>query len=325
MSEILTQSQIDSLLSQLMSEESNIEDVAELNNEKKYKLYDFKCPKKFSKDELRLVRSIYDLFSRHLSSYLSGILRTPCQIRVNSIEELPYFEYNNALPDSVVMGIFDFVNYDGSFIIDFSNSITFSIIERLLGGTGTSSYREREFTDIEVALMKRILKNVESINQSSWSGYLDIENKLTKIFTNSRLLQFVGMDEIVVIIVMEINIKSVKGTISICIPNDYLEPLLDLMAHSVTATKRKADSANQDEVKQFILNKIKNSQVEAICELGNTTLNLNEVLNLQLGDVIKLNQTIDSKSEFKIGGKTWFKGIPGKIKNIKHFKITDVL
>lgn len=159
MSEVLTQKQIDQLLSELLSSGSGA-DIAAISD-RRIKTYDFKSPKKFSKDQLKVIRSVYESFARHLAVYLSGVLRTSCQIKVDTTEEQPYFEYNNALPDIVLMGVFDVKQFGGSIVIEISNEITFTIVEILLGGNGSGKILEREFTEIEISLMKNIFRQME--------------------------------------------------------------------------------------------------------------------------------------------------------------------
>jgi flagellar motor switch protein FliM len=323
MPEILSQSQIDNLLNELSSSDANCD--IPIKKEKKIKDYDFKSPKKFSKEQLKILTSIYDNFARHLSSYFSGILRVNSQINVATVEEQPYYEYNNALPDSVLIGVLDLKPFERSILVDISNPITFTIIERLLGGSGTSVTLNREFTEIEIALMDKIFRQIVIIKKDVWSNYLTVEPKLERIETNARLIQSLSSDDIVVIVVMDVIIKSVQGTISVCIPCANLESLLNLSTHNQTQTKKAIDDEQDNAIKDAMKSHIQGSRLQIDAIFGSATLTLKEVHNLQIGDVVMLEQRVDGDVKVNIENKTWFYGTPGIKKNKKVIKINKVI
>lgn len=325
MPEILSQSQIDSLLSELTSGMVSYDDI-ETKNTKKVKEYDFKSPKKFTKEQLKLLNGVYEIFSRHLASYFSGMLRTVCQITVASIEEQPYYEYNNALPDSVLIGVMELKPLEGTVLVDISNPVSFAFIERLLGGAGNGvTVYDREFTEIEIALMERVFKQIGVLTSEAWANHVEIEPNLQNIETNSRLIQSISMDEDVVIVVLDVSIKHIKGTICFCFPCMSLEPILDSINKSTYLMKRKIDSGQESVIKEAIANNIKNSEIEIRGIFGKTELTLKEILSLNTGDVLRLNQKVENDVKLTINDKTWFYGIPGIRKNKKVIKINKVV
>lgn len=325
MPEILTQDQIDHLIDAISDVETDNEPVNSKKYDKKVKEYDFRNPKKFAKEELKLLEGIYDNFARHLASYFSGILRANCQISVVTVGEQTYYEHNNALPDSVLIGVLDIKPFERSILMDISNSITFALIERLLGGAGNSISLNREFTEIEIAVMDKIFNQITVFKKEAWSKILDIEPAMKQIETNSRLIQPLSPDEVVVIIVLDVCIKSVRGTINICIPCVNLETVLDRSDRNQYYLKRNIDTEHDRLIKESIITHINESQLEVRGIIGGTMLTLKEILNLQTGDVIKLEQRIDSDVKVNIENRTWFYGIPGIKRNKKVIKINKVL
>ena len=159
MAETLTQEQIDALLSSAMSGE-----VVESSKEPDVKEYDFRAPKKFTKERIKILDSIFDNYARLLSSYLTGLLRLYCKVSLASIEEQRYFEFNNALPDYVMMGTLDLGIHDDDIgtvtaIVQLSNSLTYILMDRLLGGKGEYKDADRDFTEIEVSIIDKIINN----------------------------------------------------------------------------------------------------------------------------------------------------------------------
>ena len=165
----LSQAEIDALLNQLTSGGP----AASEDESAKIKKYDFKSPKKFTKEQLRTLDGLYENFSRMLSSYLSGILRQFCEVTVLSIEEQRFFEYNNALPDSALIGKIDLKPVDkhysdGMLLMDMSTALGFFMIERLLGGAGTNYHLTRDYTDIELAILDNVFTKILSRLQDAW-------------------------------------------------------------------------------------------------------------------------------------------------------------
>lgn len=325
MPEILSQNEIDKLLSELANPDTDNQQN-DLNDKPALVKYDFKSPKRVTKDQIKMLTSIFENFSRHLASYLSGILRIYCEIKVESIEELPYFEYNNALPDSMITGNYNLKPIDGSVLLDFSNNITFTLLERLLGGSLENNLAiNREFTEIDISLIERVLKKASFFMEEAWSGFIDMHASLQQVETNTRLIQALPMDEVVIIITMSVTIKDVTGTISCCIPCINLEPLLDKLSNSHNTAKHETNSEQNVKLKEQINAKINNSSIEISGVLGNANLSLDEILNLQIGDVIKLDRRIDDDIEILVNRRKWFDGIPGVKHNKKALKINKVI
>ncbi len=324
MPEILSQNEIDDLLSSLLSGQPEDDPEAEKAPDRKIKEYDFKNPKKITKEQLKMINSIYEHFSRYLSSYFSGILREYCEINVVSMDEQPYFEYNNSLPDAVLIGALEVKPIEGLVLVDFSNSISFSLIERLLGGNGEGKVPERDFTEIETTLMTKIFRQIAVYMQEAWSGVMGVEASLKQIETNARLVQSVPMEEVVVLIITEVTIGSVSGTINFCIPCINLESILEQLSQNKKNGKRAADS-KEDTNKETMLSNVKRTPLVGDAVFGGTMLTLKDVMNLQVGDVIKIDQDVRSEVRIDIGGRTWFYGIPGLHRNKKVIKVSRVL
>ncbi len=327
-SDILSQSEINELLNSLTNPVASLEQKPVLVSTKKVREYDFKTPKKLSKEQIKIVSGIYENFSRQLSSYFSGILRTYSQINIISIEEQHYYEYNNALPDTVLIGVIDLSTIEGAILVDISNSITYNLIERLLGGGARESsiIPDREFSEIEISLMQRIMNQIAVYTKDAWSGLAKAEASLKSIETNARLIQAIAMDEIVLIVIMEVNIGNIKGTINFCIPCMNIDPLINKISQNRYASKRVQDSAQEDIVKESLVHNVKQSPLEVSAVLGETVLTLQEIINLQVGDVIKLDNDVTSDIKININSNVaWFYGTPGVRKKKKVVKVNKVI
>lgn len=321
MSDVLSQNQIDALLSSLSKGETPLEEPSS----KRVKEYDFKSPKKLSKEQLKTLTGLYETFARHLASYFSGILRFFCEVSVASIEELPYYEYNNSLPDSLLIGVIKAKPIEGNVLVDFSNTISFTIIDRLLGGNGEGIIPNREFTEIEITLMERIFRQIALFTKEAWPHNMNMDSAFEQIETNARLVQSISMDEVVAIIVLDVKMGAARGTINMCIPCINLESIIDQINQSQYHSKRSLDAAHEELIKGSMLSHVKGSPLEIEGVFGQTVLTLREVLNLQVGDVISFDNSVDKNIKLNIGGRTWFYGALGTKRNKKAVKISKVL
>ncbi|MCM1055005.1 MAG: flagellar motor switch protein FliM [Bacteroides sp.] len=327
MADTLTQEQIDALLNQALSGEV-IERSAE--PERNVKEYDFRSPKKFTKEKIRSIETIFESYARLLSSYLTGLLRLYCKVTLISIEEQRYFEYNNALPDYVIMGLLDLGIEekdveDFTTILQLSNSLTYTMIDRLLGGTGESTELDRDFTELETSVMQKVVTDMAKFLKEPWKAYLNLEPKVTTLETNSRVISTVGYDETMIIAALEVTVNDNKSIISVCIPALNLDELMQKFVTKNNKIARKNIDANREhERKENIMNTLNQSTLTITAVLSETQLQMSDVLHLQVNDIIPLDMSISGNVVLRIGDANWFDGKLGVYNNKKAVKIENV-
>ena len=313
MPDTLSQEEIDALLNAFSSGET-ADNPAEVKQEKKYKEHDFNNPKFFSKEQLRNISIIYDNYAKHLSSFMSGVLRAECSITINAVEEQKYFEYSNALPESIMMGVLDVKPLEGNMLIEIKRDTCYIMIERLLGGDADVPLVQSDFTDIEQKLLERFYNQIIRFLKDSWSNVTDMEPELDRLETNARLTQIMPLEDIVIIVLMSVKIRDHEGSMSVCIPCINLEQLLANAAnYAMMSRKRKKDDIEKS--RESILEHIKTSKLDVRGILGDTTLTLQELSHLQVGDVIQINKSVDSPIILRIGSVDWFDGEIGTRRN----------
>ncbi|MGI6707463.1 MAG: flagellar motor switch protein FliM [Clostridia bacterium] len=324
MAEILTQSEIDELLRNLQSGQLNAEEIESEKQGRKIRVYDFRSANKFTKEQIRTFHGIYENFSRLFSSYFSGMLRTVCGAQVASIEEQTYSEFNNSLSDPVVLGIAEFSPLEGSTLIEIAPSIAYAMIDCLLGGPGKEFEDKRGFTDIELALLERIMKQILVFLRDSWSNLVAIEPELQRMETNARFVQILAPNETIVIITLNVIIGEIHGMINFCIPYIVLEPVMKNLSTKYLYSSNR-ESVKEGAHKADILDRIQNSYMEVRGILGETTLLMRDLMDLQKGDVIQLDQKITEEVLIKVQDKVRFYGILGKRKKKLAVRINKVL
>lgn len=328
MPDVLSQSQIDELLKNLGgADEKTLENMSDNLNEKQVKVYDFKAPKKFTKEQFKSIRNIYESFSKSLSSYLTSLTRFYCRVEVLQIEEQHYYEFNNALPDYTVMGNLDLIFDEKSDMLDtkcmiqFSNAVSFSLIDRLLGGYGKSIDVSRNFTDIEIRVMKSVIEKMGGYLKEVFAPYIDMEPLLTEIETNARVNQTIGADEVIILATLEVEYNDVKNIITITIPALAVESIISRAKKDVNDSSR---SKRELMHREGIIKQIQRSNFKIEAILANTTVNLSEILSIHKGDVLLLNAPIEKNISLMVNNEKLFDGKMGIINHRKAVKICNV-
>lgn len=313
MTEVLSQSEIDALLSAISSGESldNIDTKRVEVEHRKIKIYDFKRPDKFSKDQIRTLQMMHENFARVTTTSLSAQLRTLVGIHVASVDQLTYEEFIRSVSNPSTLAIVSMDPLKGSSILEIDPSITFTIIDRLFGGPGESPKNlNRELTDIELSVMEGIIVRILGNLREAWSQVIDLRPRLGSIETNPQFAQMVSPNDMVVLITLETKVSDVEGMMNFCIPYITIEPILSKFSaqYWYASIRRGSTSENLKIIKE----KLQNINIETSAELGEIQLPMSDILSLQKGDVVKFTDTkITDPVIFKIGNRRKFLCRPG--------------
>lgn len=331
MAEVLSQQQIDELLGNLQSGNVDIKEIEEQNSSKKIKEYDFLSPKKFTREQIKLLENIFESFSRMFSLTLSGMLRMNCQSEVVQVEEEEYREFSNALSDSVLVGVIGMNSKEHGFedkqiLMEMSRPISFSILDRMLGGSGLGYAIDRNYTEIEISLLEYLFQHITPLLKDAWGSYIDVDHTMDMIETNSQLIQFIQPDESVAIVVVEVTLNDLKGNINICLPSSSLEEILKIFDSKYVKVNKKADPKEEKHRKDLILGTLKDTPLTVSAVLGKADVTLQDLVNLQVGDIIPLNSPVEGDSiVLNVEKLQWFAGTVGSKKKNYAVKIGKVL
>ena len=303
--DVLSQSEIDQLLSALSTGVVSAEEMKVEEKQKKVKVYDFKRPDKFSKDQIRTLYMLHENFARLLNTYLSTNLRTLVNISVASVEQLAYEEFIRSLSNPSVIGIFNMSPLKGNVIFEINPNIAFSFIDRLFGGEGTVINKIRTLTDIEETIIRKVItKSLDNL-QEAWRHVVNTEPRLEVIETNPQFTQIVPPNDMVVIVTLQTQIGQVEGLINICIPYLVLEPIMSKLTTTFWVASSIAKQAHPEQV-DILEKKIKKTYVPLAVELGTINLSVRELLSLNINDVLKLDTTVGSELKVIVGRKAKF-------------------
>lgn len=323
LSEVLSQKEIDNLLMELS--QGHIEEtVTEDNVHTKIKKYDFRIANKFSKEQIKTLYTINSNFAQIFSSYLSGTLRTNCQVDMLSTEEQTFAEYTNSLPSPLVLAIIDMPPLEGPTLIQIPPNITYGIIDRLLGGKGGDLEIDKAFSDIDLALISKVLTQMCKHIEGAWDRVVPVKATLNRIETSPQFAQIVSYNEPIAISTMRVQIADdLEGFINLCIPYVALEAIADTMESSAWASSKKVVVNKENE--KIIKNKLSNSAINVTAQFKETIITLGDCLNLEPGDVLQLNHKISDEVIVSMADIPKFHGKLGIYDNRVAVKITNIL
>ncbi|WP_188454381.1 flagellar motor switch protein FliM [Virgibacillus oceani] len=311
--EVLSQNEIDALLSAISSGEMNADELKKEEKEKKVRVYDFKRALRFSKDQIRSLSRIHENYARLLTTFFSAQLRTYVNISVASVDQIPYEEFIRSVPKMTVLNIYSVAPLEGRILMEVNPNIAYGMLDRILGGKGSSVNKVDNLTEIETILMSQLFEKAIVNLQEAWSSLVEIDPILEDFEVNPQFLQMVSPNETVVVVSLNTTIGEASGMINICIPHIVLEPIIPKL--SVHYWMQTSTKARDPEAYEKLSTNLQQASVEAVTLLGETKIDIQQFLNLNRDDVIALNQPIDQALTLTINKEPKFYVQPGKHKN----------
>ena len=321
--DVLSQSEIDALLSAISTGEMTAEDVKKDEETKKVKVYDFKRALRFSKDQIRSLTRIHENFARLLTTFFSAQLRNYVQITVVSVDQIPFEEFVRSIPNMTLINVFEVPPLDGNILMEINPNIAYSMLDRLMGGVGSSHSNVDNLTEIETKIMTNLFERSFDNLREAWENIAEIDPMLVELEVNPQFLQMISPNETVVVISLNTIIGETSGMINICVPHVVLEPIVpNLSVRYWMQTNTKEISPEQS---KMLENRIKQAELPLIAELGTTNLTIEDFLQMNVGDVVQIDQKIADPLILKVGNIPKFTVQPGKLNKKMAVQIIDPL
>ena len=318
MTEILSQTEIDALLNAISNEEGDTELDSDSSGyskkleAKKIKIYDFKRPDKFSKDQIRTLQMMHETFARISTTALSAQLRSIVDFRVATVDQLTYEEFIRSIPNPTTMSIINMDPLRGSIIIEIDPTISFAIIDRLFGGKGEGVKITRELSDIEKTVMEGIIVKLLGNMRESWATVLDLRPRLSNIETNPQFSQIVAPNDMSVLITFETKIGDIEGVTNICIPYITIEPIVGKLSAQYWYSSIRKDLTSENTL--MIQERLDSVDVPVIAEVDSLNMPIKDFINLDKGDIICSKKSIkENELNLKVGNRIKFKCVAGHL------------
>ena len=320
--EVLSQNEIDALLSALSSGEMDANQLKQEEQDKKIRVYDFKRALRFSKDQIRSISRIHENFARLLTTHFSAQLRTYVHISVASVDQIPYEEFIRSIPTMTILNIYSMTPLDGRIIFEFNPNIAYAMLDRMLGGKGNSVNKIDSLTEIESTLMTQLFEKALDNLQEAWSSVIDIDPNLEEFEVNPQFLQLVSPNETVVVVSLNTTIGESSGMINICIPHVVLEPIIPKLSVHYWMQTEKPKNRKPEEYETLTKN-LETAELDMKVMLGETSITVDDLLHLEKDDVLHLNQAIEDSLVMQVDQEPLYYVQAGKKKNKLAVQIID--
>jgi flagellar motor switch protein FliM len=315
--DVLSQAEIDKLLASMQTGEA---DETDSGMGESVRPYDFKTANRFTREQIRAINLVFKNFGHLFSNHLMAMLRTNCESELLSIEEVSFSEFNNSIPSPVVLAIINAQPFNGSIIMEMTKEISYSIISRVLGGTKEIDSEGRQFTEIELAIIERVLWQSLRIFDESWDKLMEVSSTLEKVETSMQFAQIVDMNEPILLVTLNVIIGAESGLMCFCLPHQVLEPFTKkLSTRHIYSTQMRQAAVDPER----ILKSIKNTGIEITAEFSPTMATVSEIASLEVGDVIQLSHKVDAPLLLKFQNVPKYRAALGTSKNKLALKILE--
>jgi len=326
MAKILSQNEIDALLNQVTpgDEGQSFDDLAkDTDASHKAVTYDFKHPNRVSKDQMRTLESLHSNFAGHYGSALSGITRSVVDIDLLSVDQITYSEFIMSLVSPSSTYVFSLSPLEGGGILDFNPSVVFAFVDRMFGGIGKSMSTERELTGIEKSIMTKIVNRGFKELEKAWSHIISLQIKMSAFESNPQFIQIVPPGETVIVISLQIKMQQSSGIMTICYPYLSLESIVNKLSAQnwIDINKKMMD----DNDRLLNVRRLVPVTAEVKAVLGNTKVTIRDLLNLERGDVLRIDRHTRSDIDLYVGDILKFHCKPGKSGNQLAVKINNII
>jgi len=320
--DVLSQSEIDNLLAALSAGELDV-DQMQGEEEKKVKDYDFSRPTKFSKEHLRTLEIIFEHYGRLISTNLPMYLRKNVQVAVSSSETVTFSEFSNALSNPVILGIINFTPLNGNIIIDLATNLGYAMIDRMLGGNGIPLDKSRDFSEIEMNILEKVMVTFAQLLREPWKNVVDVSPVLSRMETNPQFAQVIAPNDMVAIVTLNIKIGDVEGLMNVCLPFFTLEDIMDkLNTKFWFSTMQENHDENYEDYIEALIRKV-DIPIRAV--LGKSSIFVSDFMNLQVGDCIRLDRKVDNDMDVYVGNIKKFTALPGANGDMYAVRVTSVI
>lgn len=314
----ISQSNVDDILKNVSSESIRFDDISARFSRNEVNNYDFRRPNRISKNQVRTLQSIHENFAEIFGYYLVSKLQTTVNITTTSVDQLFYSEFILSVSNPSCLYVFDIEGTDGNGILEISPQLALIIVERLLGGSADVTPKPRTITAIEQTVVRGIIEHALSDLKTAWKAISDIGFKYQRLEQEADFVQIAPSSEIVIVISFDVHIGSQTYLLNLCFPTFALEEVLAKLNRQQVTTSAMPQSPKK--VRENILavnQQISTTYLPVIAELGKTSITVTELLELKVGDVIKLKKRVDEEMEIIIAGKRKLAARPGSVEGKK--------
>jgi flagellar motor switch protein FliM len=322
MADILSQTEIDELLLAMAAGQPD-ELTTSASKGGQARPYDFRTANRIPRDQIKTLGLIHENYARLLTTFLTGTLGVSCECELASVEEQTYFEFTNSISASSLLALVKMVPLPGSVLLRISPESAHAMIESLLGGTGSRSAHHRAFTEIDLVILEKTIRQILPLVDEAWDKIAKISTQLEALETSLQFAHVASPSDAIAIITLKLTIGDVQSMINFCIPQPGLEPIAKSLNTSLMAAGRHARQPSES-CEALLLRSLQPTGVTMRGLLSETTITVHELMNLQVGDVIQLDSKLDDPIGLMIGHIPRLTGTLGTLNRRYAIRVTGI-
>jgi len=301
---MLSQDEIDALLAQ--AQKGTIDRPSEnvLAPEIEVKLYDFKRPEKFSREQLRNLERIHERFARLLSTTLSAYIRTNINVKIESVTPLSYHEFVFSLPQPTLIHVIELEPLPGQAAIEMTPTVAFPMFERMMGGKQARASRPRQMSDVELQLFQRPFERIIHCLQETWQDFIRLRPRLLRVEQDPQFAQVAATNTPVVVVSLEVTIGDDFGLMSVCMPDVLVDALLQALGQDRVMADMQSVTTESESVQELLTT----VTLPVYGELGQSRLTVEQVRALRTDDVVRFDTAPGEDISVYVGDMLLFRG-----------------
>lgn len=265
--------------------------------------YNFRRPDRLSKDEIRSIYLLHDLFAHALSSSLPLFLKAVAEVDLISVEQQTFGEYLKGLADPTTIFTLDAKELKGSFAVEINSPIAFPVIDRMLGGIGNDLEKKRAATDLELNILEGFLGIVIDSYREAWNPITELTTEIEGRETRPQLAQMVAQNEVVVTIAYQLTIGESKGSMSFCLPITTLESVIEKFHPDTQGDEYDVDP----DIKRPLFDALERVRFAIEADAKSIRIRYGDLIALTEGDILRTNHRTDAPLLISVGGNRKFK------------------
>lgn len=273
----------------------------------KVSTYDFRRPNKLNREHVRALEIVGETFARQLTTVLGTSLRTGVTTSMDDISQYTYDEYVRELPNPTLLTVLDLPPLKGSALFHLPASLTMAIVDRLLGGTGGGHVPSRAPTEIELRLLTNLLDRVLDRLGVAFDPLVPVRPQLNRTESNPQFAQVSAPTDMVVVTAFTVKIDGSASPVSLAVPFTTLAPVLE----QATNRDKVGDDELAIELRRTLESSLRHSGLEVRVRFDEITLPSRRIATLRPGDVLSLDQPVDTPLTVEVAGLPRFLATAG--------------
>jgi flagellar motor switch protein FliM len=282
--------------------------------------YDFRRPDRFSKEQMRALRMIHETWARRIAVSLSAHLRTSVEVTLSDIDQGMYAGLSQQLPDQGIFFTIGLVPLAGHFVIHMSPDLGSIVVDRLMGGPAIPGKAERRMTDLEIELLRDVVRRMLAELQESWASAYNLQPRIDDISQHLMLVPIALPTDAIVWAGFEVRARGYTSGMTLVMPYPALKPIatqLSPYTWVASADNKQQTQSSRDRLERE--QKLAKLKLPVSVVLGTTQLGIGELANLQSGDVVPLemgsgSHGTDGLCTVLINGRPKFLARPGTVR-----------